>query len=125
MEPLYTPKQRTSVVVAGGRDFIPNRNHMNWLISIIQSLNADEIVSGGAKGADHFGELICEKLNLKLIVFKAYWDKYGKRAGHLRNEQMARYGTHVILFEGGRGTDNMRMNAHKYKLPLYEYKDSK
>jgi hypothetical protein len=44
-----------------------------------------DIISGGAKGADSLAEIFAKENNINLIVFKADWDKYGKRAGFIRN----------------------------------------
>ena len=55
----------------------------------------DKIVSGGCTtGGDRFAELIAEKFDLTqtnggLIIFPADWKKYGKRAGFLRNTDIA------------------------------------
>jgi len=48
------------------------------------------IVSGGCpKGGDRFAELIAIKYGLTLKIYPAEWDKYGKRAGFIRNEYIA------------------------------------
>ena len=56
------------------------------------------IISGGAKGADWLGEQFAKNHNIPLFVFKANWDKYGKMAGPIRNREMAKYATHLIVF---------------------------
>jgi predicted Rossmann-fold nucleotide-binding protein len=38
---------------------------------------------------------------------------------------MAKYADAVALLPGGRGTDNMRENARRYGLKIYEYDDIK
>ncbi len=43
------------------------------------------VVSGGAKGADSLGERYADENGLEKIIFKANWNKYGKRAGFIRN----------------------------------------
>lgn len=43
------------------------------------------VVSGGARGADSLGERYAEENGLEKIIFKADWNKYGKRAGFIRN----------------------------------------
>ena len=50
--------------------------------------NTKEVVSGGANGADHLGELWAIGYSIPLTRFPADWDKYGKGAGPKRNQQM-------------------------------------
>lgn len=45
----------------------------------------DTVVSGGAKGADTLGERYADEMGYQKLIFKADWDKYGKRAGFIRN----------------------------------------
>lgn len=77
-----------------------------------------EIVSGGARGADKLGERYAKEHNLSLKVFPADWDKYGKRAGYIRNEEMAKYANCLIAFWDGqsKGTAHMIDLAPKYDL---------
>ena len=73
--------------IVGSRDF----NDYNMLVEYIYNIciennySITEIVSGGARGADKLGEQFANNYNLKLTVFKADWNKYGKRAGFVRN----------------------------------------
>lgn len=46
------------------------------------------IIEGGAKGADTMAFLVARSLGLKVMDFKADWEKYGKMAGPIRNRQM-------------------------------------
>lgn len=68
-----------------------------------------EIVSGGARGADALGERYAKDRGYELRRFPADWNKYGKRAGYLRNVQMANYADALLAFWDGksRGTKNM------------------
>lgn len=50
-----------------------------------------EIVSGHCVGAGRLGELYAEKHNAQVKIFPAAWEKYGKRAGSMRNKQMVDY----------------------------------
>lgn len=54
------------------------------------------IVSGGAKGIDTFAERYAKDNNIKLIVFEAEWDKYGKSAGPMRNNYIVESSTHIL-----------------------------
>lgn len=49
------------------------------------------IVSGGAKGADALAERYAKEHDHQLKVFPARWNKYGKKAGPLRNIEMNDY----------------------------------
>lgn len=82
-----------------------------------------EIISGTARGADQLGEQFANKYGLKLTKFPADWDKYGKSAGYIRNEEMAKYATeNGILFafwDGkSKGTNHMINLAKKYSLTV-------
>ena len=55
-----------------------------------------------------------------VAYFPADWDKYGKAAGFIRNEQMAQNADALVVFWDGksRGTKNMIELAAKYKLKV-------
>lgn len=86
-----------------------------------------EIVSGGAHGVDFCGERYAKKRNLALKVFPAEWDKYGKRAGFLRNEEMAQYADALIAVWDGesRGTAHMIKTMEALGKPVYIYETPK
>lgn len=48
----------------------------------------DEIISGGAKGADSLGAKWANENGKKLTEFLADWKTYGRRAGFLRNHDI-------------------------------------
>jgi len=88
----------------------------------------DQIVSGGATGADSVGEYYARDIGkCGLIEFPADWDKYGRAAGPRRNEAMARYtaqrGGGIVAFEGGKGTADMLRRAKKHGITI-EYNDN-
>ena len=67
------------------------------------------VVSGGAKGADRVGEIWAKENGLEIKLFPAEWEKFGRRAGPLRNQSMAEYANGLISVWDGesRGTANM------------------
>ena len=67
------------------------------------------IVSGGARGADKLAERYAKERNYKMDVYLADWEKHGKRAGMLRNKEMANICDCVVAFWDGesRGTKQM------------------
>lgn len=127
------------VVIAGSRSFgdgFPMDNydrqiwskHLKLLMEKMETILEEkrsrmiriEIVSGCSRGADKAGEHYAQLMHFKLKKFPAMWDKYGKKAGPLRNERMAKYADAVVVFWDGksRGTRHMMRMAEKYELPL-------
>jgi hypothetical protein len=58
---------------------------------------------------------------IKVVRFPADWDRYGKRAGRIRNESMAKYAEYLAVFPGGKGTAHMKEIAKAYGLVVFEY----
>lgn len=106
------------VIIAGGRDYIPTPHDKGWLIAILDYIDATTILCGMAKGADTFGYNIGKELNIPINCYPANWNKYGKSAGYIRNEEMARNADICILFKGGKGTMHMYNLAMKYNLRI-------
>ena len=94
--------------IVGSRTF---NNYMLLEESILQKYNLsliNEIISGGATGADTLAETFAHKFNINLIVFKPQWDIYGKKAGCIRNKDIVTNADVVIAFWDGysKGTKN-------------------
>ena len=104
------------LIIAGNRDF--NDYYLLCNTMSLLNLSVSKVVSGGARGADALGERWAIENNILIKRFPADWNKYGKRAGILRNESMAQYADGLLAFHDGigRGTANMIMNAQKYNL---------
>jgi len=118
------------VVIAGTRTFDNYELLKQECDKILSETQEEiEIVSGGARGADALGERYAKENEYKLTIFPANWDRFGKRAGYLRNEEMADYADAVIAFwdERSRGTYNMiELAARKsLKLRVIRYKNIK
>jgi hypothetical protein len=108
------------VIIAGGRDYTFTEEDVLYLFEIAEENNFTEVVSGCAKGADSCGEIWALSVELPIKKFPAQWDKYGNSAGHKRNKQMAQYAHAVVLFPGGKGTDNMFENAKEQQLMIFD-----
>ena len=109
------------IIIAGGRDYSPKRHHVLKILGILEAFKCSEIISGTCDGADVFGEMFYFVLpESRKRLFPANWNDYGKAAGPLRNEAMAKYADGCILLPGGNGTANMKMNAEKYNLKIWE-----
>lgn len=85
------------VIIAGSRNFYDYDKVEDTVVSFFMSRGIlkenVEIISGGARGADKLGERLAISYGLKLSLFPAKWDIYGKAAGMIRNKEMADYAT--------------------------------
>lgn len=106
------------VIIAGGRDFNDYRFLKERCDYFLSSQTDIEIVSGGAKGADSLGERYANERNYGLKIFPADWNKYGKKAGYVRNVEMSEYADGLIAFWNGqsKGTKHMIDIAMKRNL---------
>ena len=104
------------VIIAGSRTF----ENYDLLKSTMAScgLVVDEVVSGCARGADSLGEVWAKENNIPVKKFPANWAKYGKAAGSVRNEEMARYGNVLVAFlvKNSVGTKDMIRVAKRYGI---------
>ena len=111
-------------LICGGRDYKPTEEHYLRIMKLLVINNIEEIVSGGAKGADAFGEAIAKLHGGEATVLKADWNKHGKSAGPIRNRLMLDYLDKkidiVIALPGGSGTQDMMDISRKKGLPVYE-----
>lgn len=108
------------LIIAGGRNFNLTGHDFIELDFIHEANPITEIVSGACPtGVDRDGERWAKKNKIPIKKFPANWS-LGKKAGPLRNREMAKYADAVILFPGGRGTASMRNEALKAKIQIYE-----
>lgn len=110
------------LIIAGGRDYELNAVDF-WRLERMLPL-VKEVVSGGARGADKCGELWAEVNKIPVRRFPADWNTHGRRAGMLRNREMAEYADAVALFPGGAGTQNMFECAKKRGLQIYDFRSN-
>ncbi len=101
----------------------------NWddSVSIHRSFDRespDHIISGGARGADDLAEREALLRNIPAEIHYADWERYGRAAGPVRNEQMLKSLLHwkgqgaeikVVAFhsdlESSKGTKSMVLLA--------------
>jgi hypothetical protein len=108
------------VIIAGGRTFDDYNLLCKACDNTLRLQNEIEIVSGTANGADKLGERYANEKGYTIKQFPANWDKHGKGAGFIRNEEMAKYADALIAFWDGKskGTKHMIDLANKYELKV-------
>lgn len=118
------------VIVTGSRDW-SDRDDV-WL-ELDKAMKSDpghrlHIMHGGCPtGADAHAETWYQALTilrdrcLTREIFPADWEKYGKRAGPIRNAEMVKAGADLVLafpLPGGRGTQNTIRLAREAGIPV-------
>ena len=112
------------IVIAGGRDFQNYEVLRGAMDGVLANISSPiTIVSGAARGADTLGEQYAAERGLDVIRFPADWKKFGRRAGPIRNEQMAEAANMLVAFWDGqsRGTKNIIGNMEQRGKPYYVY----
>lgn len=115
--------QEFRVIIAGGRDFQDYKLLRSTMDALLQNkLRKVKIViiCGMAKGADMLGARYAQERGYHIRYFPAEWDNLGKKAGIIRNEQMAQNADALVAFWDGesRGTKNMIETAEQYNLAV-------
>jgi hypothetical protein len=120
-----------NIIIAGSRHFKPTV----WLYGIIEEAVSEAtgvvpwsspiietIFSGGASGVDRMGEAIAYRMGFYLRKFPALWAIHGKKAGVIRNREMASQADALVLVWDGvsRGSANMLMEAKKSRLKIVQ-----
>lgn len=113
------------LLVAGSRTFNDASLLYDKLDFYLQGREEVLIVHGGARGADSLANKYAKDRNYKTKVFLPDWNRYGKKAGILRNIEMFEYISKyqnigcVVFWDGkSRGTANGIKLAQKYNTPL-------
>lgn len=107
--------------ICGSREFTDYDILEKALSSVIKPTQPCIIVSGAARGADKLGEIYAEKHDLVCLKFPADWDKYGKKAGMIRNSEMANCANRFFIFWDGLslGTRGMLSIIKKLNKPYH------
>jgi len=109
-------------IIAGSRGIEDyDQVKMATFMAAKHGIKVTEVVSGHARGIDRLGERWAAENGIPVKLFVPDWDKDGKRAGLLRNAEMAEYADALIAIWDGasRGTKNMIDNAEKKGLKVY------
>lgn len=79
------------------------------------------VISGGARGVDEAGEAWAVASGIDLEIFEADWKAHGKKAGFLRNCEMAASADALIAIWDGesRGTKHMIDEATRKGLKVF------
>lgn len=115
------------LAIVGSRDFNDYElvariigTHFYYMVNCIE-MNDDEIISGGARGADTLGKNYAKNCGLKYTEFLPNWNELGKKAGFVRNQQIVDACDMVLAFWDGqsKGTKHTIDLARIAKKPTF------
>ncbi len=114
------------VIVCGSRGWHDRKVIADTLNAIVLAYECEfpnpVIVHGKCpRGADRLADEEAGKAGLLTESHPADWDTHGKRAGFIRNEEMAELGADLcVAFWDGRsaGTQDMMDRAKKHGIPV-------
>lgn len=113
----------TRIIVTGSRDWDDPRT----IRLILARYHApDTVLVHGAcpTGADAIADAFAVEMGWTVERHPAQWDTLGKRAGFVRNAEMAALGADVCLAfqkDGSRGTQHMINQCVKHSIPVAQY----
>lgn len=116
----HSNEKRRRVLVCGGRDF----TNADLMVRILDAANAAHpfmcVIYGMARGADDIAKTWAASRGIARLGFPANWERHGRAAGAIRNQQMLDKGRPdlVIAFPGGRGTADMVRRAREANIPV-------
>lgn len=107
------------LIIAGGRDYALTIEDTALIERVICSQGVTEVVHGGCRGVDRDAGEVARALGIPVTIMPANWESFGPAAGPRRNRAMAEYADAVLLFPGGKGTDNMHKQAQRVGIKIY------
>ena len=108
------------VIISGDR----NWTNESVIKKVIDSLPEDTvIVEGDCSGADRIAGELAKARGLKIEVYAAKWNLYGKGAGPIRNYEMLATNPDIVYafhndIKTSKGTKHMISIAEKNKVPV-------
>lgn len=112
------------VIIAGDRNFQDYTLFTQIVETKLKNRLGDiTIISGGQTGADTLAKTYAKNNNILHLDFPANWKEFGRAAGPIRNEEMAKLADGCLIFDGGGpGSLSMYNTSKKYKLITRVYK---
>ncbi len=115
------------IAVVGSRNF----QDYTLLKNTLKNFDINQIISGGARGADTLAEDYAREKHIPVKIFYPDWQKFGKAAGFIRNKDIVKNSDMVIAFWDGqsRGTRSSIELAKQYgknvKIIRFNEKETK
>lgn len=115
------------VLISGSRDWPAARNgEISDRLALLPANST--VIVGDARGVDSYAAKAARELGHTVEVHVADWDKHGRRAGFIRNQQMIdRNPDRLIAFQvdKSRGTQHTITMAHGHEIPVEVYDETR
>lgn len=98
-----------NLIVYGSRSLFPHHTTITRVVYDRWGVLPDFVVCGMARGADLAGRAWALRLGIGVIEMPANWEKWGRRAGYLRNVEMAEVGHAGLGFWDGKSAGTAHM----------------
>lgn len=113
------------LIIAGSRTLKVGVDGIDyWILRLAESKGVypTEIVCGCAPGVDSYGRAWAHSKGIPVAEFPADWTRHGRRAGPIRNQEMANYADVLLLMWDGhsRGSANMRREMNLLGKRVFE-----
>lgn len=122
------------IAVTGGRNFTDRNLVARTLDRLRSEQSLTCLIHGGCRGADLLAAAWAKCHDIPTLEFLPAWNKFGPKAGPLRNTQMSielmscpaglsrfqREGGMAVAFPGGRGTADMKKQAAMRGIQILE-----
>jgi hypothetical protein len=115
------------ILVTGSRTWHDGRRIRKALAAAVHAdpHEAHVLVSGACpSGADAIAEETAMDMGWDVETHPADWDKYGKRAGFIRNDEMVKLGADLVLAfikDGSKGATMTARLAKEAGIPVWRY----
>jgi hypothetical protein len=109
------------VLVCGGRNYDDFECVRRTLDELLAGDADPVVIHGAARGADSLAGRWAIEHNVHVEACPADWNRHGRAAGPIRNQQMLDHKPDVVLaFPGGSGTKDMITRARRAGVPVLE-----
>ena len=112
------------LLVTGSRDWFDYSKTLEELKYFQDMFGVELVIHGDCRGADRLAGRAARELGLDVWAFPADWNRHGKAAGPIRNEEMLIFARpqFVLAFhdtlDKSKGTKDMVVRARKAGLPV-------
>lgn len=119
-----SPQRTKRILITGSRDW-NDRLVIEEALSVVSEPGAVLISGACPTGADRLSENVWDYWHLPIERHPADWQKFGKRAGFIRNQEMVDSGADIcfaFIRNDSKGATHTANAARKAGIPVKEFR---